>query len=55
MTKRVYVTSAQARAAKKLVARSAVTGRVVSSSLMKIATAEPSTNGTLRDTTGRKK
>ena len=52
MTKRVYVTSAQARAAKKLVARSAVTGRFVSSSMKKIATAEPSMNGALRDTTG---
>lgn len=55
MAKRVYVTSAQARAAKTLVARSAVTGRFVSSSLKKIAAAEPSTNGTSSDTTGRKK
>lgn len=41
MAKRVYVTSAQARAAKKLVARSAVTGRFVSSGVKKIASASP--------------
>ncbi len=39
MAKRVYVTSAQTRAAKTLVARSAVTGRFVSAEVRKIASA----------------
>ncbi len=41
MAKRVYVTKAQTRAASKLVSRSAITGRFVSSSVQKIAKAQP--------------
>lgn len=44
MTKRVYVTRAQSRAAKALVQRSAKTGRFVSNGVKKIAEAS-SANG----------
>lgn len=40
MSKPVYVTSAQVRAAKTLVRRSAITGRVVSPAVQKIADAQ---------------
>ncbi len=43
MVKRVYVTSAQVRAARALVERSAKTGRHVSVAIRKIANAQPET------------
>lgn len=55
MAKRVYVTSAQVRAARTLVERSATTGRFVSNSVKKIADAQPSRNGAERKTTIREK
>ena len=41
MIKTIYVTTAQQRAAQALVARSAITGRPVSSAIVRIAQARP--------------